>query len=203
MTQKATQGQELLDRALAAIVQGKKGYFLLARTTNRQRQLLLMGKRQKAFVVKLRLILEAFERKKMYDETDLEYSIILSQGNSSQTPFFILSNSKLEYCASSFDERTALQLTAFMTTIDPFANLEPQKVDSVPVAMRAQFNNCGPMPPVGAIALVKDSTLATLWDYDMELIRPSYAPINVAAEGECEEENDEDESFQTGRCLHW
>ena len=196
--------QAHLDSGLAAITRGKRNYFLIAPGAEGARQVLFLGEGKKAFVMKLRLVLEVAGKRTVYDENDLEHRLIIFRGFDDQKPHLIVADANWDYCVSSLDDHVSCQLSALMVRFNPLTHEAALKrADRIPYAVRAQFNNCGPAPSVGAMALVHDEALAALWDYEMELIRPSISQAKIAVDAEYEEENNGAESYSTGHGLRW
>lgn len=204
MLRTSAENQELLDSGLTAITKSRRNYFLIAPVTDKARQVLLFGEGKKAYIMKLRLVLEVMGTRTIHDENDLEHRLIIFRGSDDQKPHLVVADANWDYCISSLDDHVDCQLTAFMVCFNPLTHEAAlKKADSIPFAVRAQFNNCGPAPSVGAMALVHDEALAALWDYDMELIRPSISQAKTAVGAEYEEESDGTESYPTGRSLRW
>lgn len=207
MKRVTSQIQGFLDTGLAAIAQGRKNFFFVSRQSDEQSQVLFLGEGKKAFVLKLRVVLGEFGQHTVYDETDLQHRIIIFRGSEKREPFFIVTDLEWNYCCSSMDPQANCRIILLMTPLDPSArHTKIRDEDRVPYAVNARFDSDGPAHSVAAMALVHDQALAALWDYEMEEIRPTPAPATAEPGNEydeCEEMDDGNESFPTGRVLHW
>lgn len=77
MLRTSAEKQAHLGSGLAAITRGKRNFFLIAPGTEGARQVLFLGEGKKAFVIKLRLVLEVAGKRTVYDENDLEHRLII------------------------------------------------------------------------------------------------------------------------------
>lgn len=192
-----------LDLATLQLTKGGKGYFLLCQNPQEPEHLQFLGDGRKALIAGLYFHLSVGEQKYEMDGGNFPFFLLMFRGDESTPPRFFLTDLRVNYLASSFDEDVDFRFTAVTVPLrsenNEFRAGEKFSSKPIPISICARFDNRDPERDIGIILMLANEMVFQLLDHDVDWTRKDtiVLPASTILHGE-EAEDDAEENLPGG-----